>query len=47
MLIMHAIHCSPLRENCVCYGNGKSKCCKTYGSRDNSKSIQNNLKLGV
>ena len=41
MLIKHIILFIPLHENCGCYGNGNSHiAAKTYGSRDNSITIQ-------
>ena len=41
MLIMHVIFFSSSNENCGCYGNGNSQnVVKTYGSRDNSKTIR-------
>ena len=38
---MHVIFFLPSHENCGCYGNGNSQIlAKTYGSRDNSLTIQ-------
>ena len=41
MLIMHVIFYSPSDKNCGCYGNENIQIvAKTYGSRDNLKTIQ-------
>ena len=41
VLIMHVIFYSPSDENCGCYGNENiQNVAKTYGSRDNLKTIQ-------
>ena len=39
----------PSHENCGCKGNGNSiNCCETFGTRDNSMTIQGSLmKLGI
>ena len=49
MLIMHINLFSSSNENCGCYGNGNSQnVVKTYGSRDNSKTIWATImKLGM
>ena len=49
MLIMHIILFPLSHENCGCYGNRNSQIvAKTYGSRENSKTIQASLmKLGM
>ena len=50
VLIMHLIFFFlPSYENCGCYGNKNSQIvAKTYGSQDNSKTIQASLmKLGI